>query len=190
MPRTISLQQIEIAAPCDARWEDMQGDHRVRYCRDCELNVYNLSGMREAEVQRLILETEGRLCGRLYRRSDGTILFDNCPLGLRALRKRMAGLLGRVAAGLAFLITGASFALSGSHDHARDRGIAATRPIETLRQWIDPDPGIDTTMIMGDMAMPLGIVAPPPLRAADPATAKTAERCNDRPVRTLEKRGF
>jgi hypothetical protein len=39
------LNNIKIASPCSADWEGMFGSQRKRYCGDCKLNVYNISGM-------------------------------------------------------------------------------------------------------------------------------------------------
>lgn len=105
MARTISLvQRVEIASPCTARWEKMIGDERVRFCADCRLNVYNLSAMTEEDGEALIRANEGRLCARIYRRSDGTILTRDCPVGLAAMRRRALHCGTRIAAALAFII--------------------------------------------------------------------------------------
>ena len=83
--RSIPLENVRVAAPCSADWEQMRGDERARFCGQCQLNVYNLSGMTRQEAERLIASREGRLCVRFYRRADGTILTKNCPVGLAAL---------------------------------------------------------------------------------------------------------
>lgn len=83
------LSRVRIASPCTAGWEAMEGDERARFCRLCSLHVYNLSEMTRAEAEALIARTEGRLCGRLYRRADGTVLTKDCPTGLRAVRQRV-----------------------------------------------------------------------------------------------------
>jgi hypothetical protein len=62
----------------------MQGDDRVRYCPECKLNVYNFSALSPREIERLVAQTEGRLCARYYQRCDGTMLAQNCPTGFRA----------------------------------------------------------------------------------------------------------
>ncbi|HZV01835.1 MAG TPA: hypothetical protein VFF73_34300 [Planctomycetota bacterium] len=83
------LDGIEVATPCQASWEKMEGDDRVRFCGLCKLNVYNLSGMSRDEAERLVRSAEGRLCVKLMRRSDGTVLTEDCPVGLAArLRRR------------------------------------------------------------------------------------------------------
>ncbi|MBA3993800.1 MAG: hypothetical protein C0469_09760 [Cyanobacteria bacterium DS2.3.42] len=83
------LNQVQIAAPCHVDWDSMTGDERKRFCGDCKLNVYNVSTMSTKDAAQLIRESEGRSCLRLYRRKDGTIITDNCPVGLRNLRDRV-----------------------------------------------------------------------------------------------------
>lgn len=94
------LQQIEIAAPCNASWDDMDGNEQMRFCNQCSLHVYNLSAMTAAAAEELILSREGKLCVRLYRRADGTVLTEDCPKGLEKLRRRMKIMAGAVAAAL------------------------------------------------------------------------------------------
>src|SRR3954468_18948732 len=84
-----SLDRIEIASPCSASWEEMEGDQRVRFCEHCKLNVYNLSEMPRSEAEAFMHERTGRTCVRLYRRADGTVLTRDCPVGVRALRQRL-----------------------------------------------------------------------------------------------------
>lgn len=90
------LNNIRVAAPCSADWEQMRGDDRVRHCDACNLNVYNLSAFTEAEIRALIANHEGRVCGRLYQRADGTILTQNCPVGVRALTRRLSRVAGAI----------------------------------------------------------------------------------------------
>lgn len=80
------LGRIYIAAPCSVDWDTMDGDQRVRHCQQCRLNVYNTAKMSAKETVTLIRETEGRTCLRLFRRADGTLITENCPVGLRYLR--------------------------------------------------------------------------------------------------------
>lgn len=72
----------------------MRGNDRVRHCPKCNLNVYNIAGMSSAEVEHLVRNHEGLLCGRLYRRSDGTTLTKNCPVGFRAAVRRISRIAG------------------------------------------------------------------------------------------------
>jgi len=68
----------------------MIGSERMRFCGQCSLNVYNLSGMTRSEAEHLIARNEGRLCVRFYRRRDGSIITKDCPVGLRAIRRRVS----------------------------------------------------------------------------------------------------
>ena len=75
------LDRIAVASPCSVAWDEMEGDDRVRFCDRCSLNVYNISAMTKAEAESVITNTEGRVCARFYRRADGTILTQDCPVG-------------------------------------------------------------------------------------------------------------
>jgi len=92
------LRNLRVATPCHIGWENMSGNDRVRFCESCQLNVYNLSEMTSDEVKSLILKSEGRLCGRMYRRADGTVITRDCPVGIRALRKKMTSIAAAVFA--------------------------------------------------------------------------------------------
>src|SRR5688572_5083696 len=121
MPRTVSLiQRVEIASPCPAKWDDMVGDEKSRFCSQCNLNVYNLSAMSEAEAERLIIEKEGNLCARIYRRADGTILTRDCPLGWRVARRSMACFAIKIAAAIVFMLAVASHASLASRNRQRE----------------------------------------------------------------------
>lgn len=87
---TNRLDNVRVAAPCPADWDGMYGNERMRFCDQCQLNVYNLSEMSRADAERLIGQAEGRLCVRYYRRRDGSIITTNCPVGLRALKRRLS----------------------------------------------------------------------------------------------------
>jgi len=82
------LGRIKIASPCSADWNEMYGDDKRRFCGQCRLNVYYLPGMPSNEVEDLLLGSEGRVCVRLYERFDGTLITENCPVGLASARIR------------------------------------------------------------------------------------------------------
>lgn len=46
--------------------------------------IYNLSPMSRRDAERLLQDTEGRVCTHFYRRNDGTILTSDCPVGFGA----------------------------------------------------------------------------------------------------------
>jgi len=69
----------------------------VRHCGQCKQNVYNVAAFTRAEAMRLL---QGRVCLRIYRRPDNTVITSDCRERLRAARKR--GLL--VFAGVALVV--------------------------------------------------------------------------------------
>jgi len=106
------LENIRVAAPCTAAWDDMKGGDRVRFCGHCKQDVYNLSAMPRVEAEALIAGRNGRLCVRYFQRDDGTILLSDCTVGKSQRRRRTA-----LAAGIAALLGGgvATTALQLSH---------------------------------------------------------------------------
>jgi hypothetical protein len=84
------LDNIKIASPCGANWDEMFGDNRKRFCSECKLNVYNISGMSQREAEDLLINSEGRVCVRLFKRHDGTILAENCPVGLAKVKQKVS----------------------------------------------------------------------------------------------------
>lgn len=99
---TNPLDNVSVASPCSQDWNAMIGSERARYCGDCKLNVYNLSGMSRTEAENLILNAEGRLCIKFYRRADGSVLTKDCPVGWQAIKRRVS----RTAAAFASLFFG------------------------------------------------------------------------------------
>lgn len=93
MQNRISLDDIAIAVPCRAKWDDMVGTDRVRSCSLCQLSVYNISDMTKREAETFLnAQTTGSYCLKLSRRADGTILTKDCPVGQKLLhiaRRRM-----------------------------------------------------------------------------------------------------
>lgn len=81
------LSKVKIATPCKADWDKMTGDERMRHCQDCNLNVYNIAEMTEAEATELIQNRTGRLCIQLFRRPDGTVITKDCPKGLERVKR-------------------------------------------------------------------------------------------------------
>lgn len=99
------LDNLQIAKPCDARWEDMRGDERVRHCALCKLNVYNLSSFTRVEALELLERTEGRVCLRLYQRADGTVITADCTSRLADAKRA-----GTSAFAVALALSGALWA--------------------------------------------------------------------------------
>jgi hypothetical protein len=176
-PKAPVLDDLRVASPCMASWDEMAGTDRVRFCRHCEKNVYNLSAMSRDEAETFVRECEGRACVRFYRRADGTMLTDDCPIGLRALR-RAAGLTWSVFACTMATVIGV-FVAGISYSSANRKGSQSLRqlePIASLLEWLDPPPPalpvalppprIEKQCVMGK-PMPSRDVSPPSVEAGD-----------------------
>lgn len=108
-----SLEQIKIASPCPASWEEMIGDDTVRFCQICSKNVYNLSSMSKAEAQTLVMNNQGKLCGRLYMRKDGSVMTSDCQVGFGEIRRRLIKKVAQIAVAAFALIGLQQFFISG-----------------------------------------------------------------------------
>ena len=120
----------------------MMGNERKRYCGECKLNVYNLSGMSRAEAQNC-LNAEGRVCVRFYKRADGSILTQDCPVGWQALKRRISRTAAAAFSLLVGLIGGLGF--STAFNSSKDIKIGRFLPVLTST----PD-----RVLMGNIAAP------------------------------------
>jgi hypothetical protein len=157
------LDNIRIASPCTASWDEMTGDERVRFCGHCSKDVYNLSGMAREESERLLRERAGNICVRLYKRHDGTVLTADCPVGVKRKRRR------RIAA----VAVGGGLAAAGALLYP------ATRPtVVTMGAIASPH-----ELLMGE---PAALSPPDPSAVSDtPAPPTTTTAKETRPTRPL-----
>lgn len=109
------VNKLRVATPCPANWNAMRGDNKIRFCDSCNLNVYNFSEMTSEEIKGLIAKAEGRICGKIYRRADGTLLTQDCPVGVRGYYKRTARFAGAALTAILGLFS-VSFAQSKTDD--------------------------------------------------------------------------
>jgi hypothetical protein len=153
---TDPLSHVRVAAPCRADWERMRGNERVRFCDQCSMNVYNLSNMTKKDAEALVLSTEGRLCVRYYNRTDGTILTKNCPVGLRALKRRVSGISRAVVSSVLSFFAGMAVlagleAAQNSLDAATEAGLDLISPVP-IDEEEAPAPSNEVQIMMGTLA--------------------------------------
>jgi hypothetical protein len=86
--RQLPLANVRIASPCQASWADMVGDDRTRFCSECRKHVHDLTKMSTAEVESFLHARSDGTCVRLYQRTDGRVITDDCPVGVRRRRAR------------------------------------------------------------------------------------------------------
>ncbi|MBX7221324.1 MAG: hypothetical protein K1Y36_15350 [Blastocatellia bacterium] len=149
-----ALDSISIASPCTADWDQMIGNDKVRFCNQCQLNVYNFSGMSQTEALKLVQNREGRLCVRFYRRADGSVLTQNCPVGLAAFKRRVSKIASACAGLLIGLVSGMGTYLGFVSE---PKPTPIEKPLMGALPVVKPaeQPVVEQgKMIMGDIAVP------------------------------------
>ena len=169
------LKDLKIASPCSADWAEMYGSERQRFCGDCKLNVYNLSGMTTAEAEQLIQNAEGRLCVRFYMRADGSVLTQDCPVGWAKVKQRLSHAATAIFS-LVVSFTGGLWAMNmfGSAPELRVMGEMAEpyndpKPTSTPKPKPTPNRD-DLPVVMG--AMPIKL---PPKQTPTPSPKPKTE---------------
>ncbi len=140
------LDRLVIAAPCSASWNSMEGDDRIRHCNSCSKHVYNISSMTRQEAEQFLSQQSTGKCMRFFRRKDGTVLTDDCPVGLRKIRERCRTAINWIA-GMATLLMswsgGALAQYAGSSDSSPESK-ASPPPCQPLMGdvYIPPHPAL------------------------------------------------
>lgn len=147
---TSPLTNLKVAKPCSESWDEMYGTDRKRMCGKCDLNVYNLSAMTRAEAESLIFNAEGRLCARFYRRTDGTVITSDCPVGLKAARKRIRKFWSATASLVMALFAGIGIVSMTNREDTTVMG--AIEGEYTNGQPLMGNVAIDDKFIMGEVA--------------------------------------
>lgn len=83
----------------------MRGTSRERHCAVCDKQVHNLAGMTSREIEELISVSNGGLCARITRQSNGSLV----TLDARIRSPRIAGLVASAS-----LVFGAATAYAQS----------------------------------------------------------------------------
>ena len=162
------LDNLKIASPCSADWNAMQGDERKRFCGECKLNVYNLSGMTRYDAEHLLRLSEGRLCVRYFQRGDGTVLTKDCPVGWAKVKQRVT-FLAAAAFSLVMSLFGAVFLVSSFRRAPEPlMGVVALNPSPTPKRIV----------LMGNVAVPTATPAVVMGKIALPSPAPTPKREN------------
>ena len=68
------LDTISVKSPCNESWDEMSGNDEIRFCSHCAQSVHNLSTLNRAEIEKLIERSNGRLCVRYVKTSQGKLI--------------------------------------------------------------------------------------------------------------------
>jgi len=165
-----NLDDLRIASPCKADWNQMVGDDAVRFCGLCQKNVYDLRNMTRAEGEELLAK-QGETCVRMALRADGTLVSSDCPVGARdvARKRRVAAVVGGGLLAASALLWKVRADARPAFETLRDTAgtvaelATSARPTVTVEPKDVPPPDDHGPVMMGAIAWPEPVrpVAPP-----------------------------
>lgn len=159
--RLDQIDNLRVATPCHMTWDDLSGDSDTqRYCGECRLNVFNFTGMSRDDIAEVLTATEGRVCAQLYQRPDGTVITQDCPVGLAAVRAAIRRRVARMTVACGLIIAGISgLAFGGARSDRNDARLRRFQPFAKISEAVAP---AMPPMVMGSICPP----PPPPPPAA------------------------
>ncbi len=148
------MSPVERSSHAPARVEGHGG--RVARCPRCASFTYDVTGLSDEEVRRLVLETEGRVLTRLVARRDGRVMSVDCGHGTVAPPSRWPVVLAVVLLG-GLVSVGVNRALAGRL-RGSEAELVTQKPVEqVLAPVVVPEP-----------------VVPPPVVESPPTVTPTA----------------
>ena len=71
---------LRLTLNCPVEWDEMTPTEQPdrRHCTNCNSDVLDLLGKSKAEVLALLRASGGHLCGQVYARADGRVVFGPC----------------------------------------------------------------------------------------------------------------
>jgi len=109
---------VSIVRPCEESWGAMHGDMRERHCELCDRQVHNFAAMTAKHIDKLVRESGGKLCARITRRGDGSLV---------TLESRSrASVAAQVVASASLVIGAAGVAAQGSNEQGSQQQAVLT----------------------------------------------------------------
>jgi ankyrin repeat protein len=134
-----SLRSITVTSPCLADWDQMTGNDQIRFCEHCNLKVHNISELSYSQAARLVARSQGRLCVRYYRDSQGAAITKQTTrklhqIGRRASRLAAGAFSATLSLATATAQTSANFQSSSAYNsHAQpDKSVFASTIVGTI----------------------------------------------------------
>ena len=66
--------EVAIEKPCEESWAAMAGGARARHCELCDKKVHDFASMTSREIAKLLAQSDGRVCARMTRRENGSLV--------------------------------------------------------------------------------------------------------------------
>jgi hypothetical protein len=129
------LADLRLGFACKQSWDDMVGDERVRVCKGCNRQVFNLSAMTREEAKGVLAARGVTPCVRFYQRPDGTVMTSDCPGSVPPERRRLSVVATSLATGTALAAASPAMAEPPATETGAAEAVApadpsATPPIE------------------------------------------------------------
>ncbi|MBL8853677.1 MAG: hypothetical protein JNK57_06870 [Planctomycetaceae bacterium] len=80
------LDQVCVANPCPMSWDKMVGDDKVRFCSECQRQVWNFFEMTDAEIVEVLRANPERLCAKVCKSREGRLVTKEPHAARRRLR--------------------------------------------------------------------------------------------------------
>lgn len=96
--RKSKLDQLKVVTPCSSNWEQMTGNHKKRFCSECDKHVFDFSQMTRQQIEAVTAVNHGNLCARITRREDGSLVMLNAPLPVYSSRRLNSPMLSAAVA--------------------------------------------------------------------------------------------
>jgi hypothetical protein len=95
--------------------------------------------MSRGQAEELIKRKQGKLCGLIYLRKDGSIMISDCPVGLAAIRKRIAKRIAALATIPLTILSGVALFLhqTKNSSHVDELGVSRLHKEEIKQQLPD-----------------------------------------------------
>lgn len=69
--------QINLKNPCNVSWDSLSGKGCERFCTACQNSVVDLTNKSNAEIIDLVMNKNGKLCGRISKNQVNKIILQN-----------------------------------------------------------------------------------------------------------------
>lgn len=96
--RKSKLDQLNVAQPCSASWEEMTGNHQKRFCSECSKHVFDFTQMTRQQIEAVTAIHQGNLCARITRREDGSMVMAEPSLPVYPSRRLNSPMLNAAVA--------------------------------------------------------------------------------------------
>ena len=94
------LDKIDVKNPCSESWDEMSGNDQIRFCSHCSKDVYDLSTITRVKAEKLVRESNGRLCVKYIKDDRGKVI--TAPPRLTQIRRQVTVAASVLAASLTF----------------------------------------------------------------------------------------